>query len=77
MNPVHVLAVLAGAVVVGFVLGAIAEWRLLRPWITLALRQAAILHGPDLPHDRRGLVRTSFQAGDGDEAARARIGGRR
>jgi hypothetical protein len=55
------------AFAIGVVLGVAAEWKLLRPWVKLALRQAEVLHGP-------GLVRTSFQPYDGDDAERARVG---
>lgn len=60
----------------GVGIGLLAEWPTLRQWKALAMRQSAILHGPDLAHTARGLVRTSFQAGDGDDAVRARVGRR-
>lgn len=66
------MIVLACAVslVVGFVLGVAAEWRLLREWVTTALRQAAELHTDYTP------TRPFTAAGPDDAEARARIGRR-
>lgn len=50
--------------------GFLVERQLMMPWRRLALRQSEVLHGP-------GLIRTNFQAGEGDDAARSQIGARR
>lgn len=63
--------------VVGIVLGVTVEWKLLRPWVKLAMKQSEVLHGPNLAHTVPGLLRTFFQAADGDDAARSRIGAKR
>ena len=52
--------------IVGVILGVAAEWVLIKPWVKLALRQSAVLHGP--------LKRTNFAAGPDDAGARARLG---
>jgi len=62
--------------IIGIVLGVAAEWKLLRPWVKLAMKQSEVLHGPNLAHTVPGLLRTFFQAADGDEAARAQVGRR-
>lgn len=59
----------AAALLIGMVLGAAAEWKLLRPWVKLALRQSEVLHTDD--HTPRHPFRV---AGPDDLDARNRVG---
>jgi hypothetical protein len=55
---------IAAALLIGFILGFTVEWRLIKPWVKLALDQSAELHTDDRTprHPFRGAGPDDFEA---------------
>jgi hypothetical protein len=64
----------AAALLIGFVLGVAAEWRLIKPWVQTALRQSEVLHVDE--RTPRHAPRQRFMAGPDDLDARNQVGRR-